>query len=234
MNMSDFSNIHEGKTAIVLGSGPSLRDFDYSIWNDNFVSFGINSSIAKVPDCDYFVSDDNGILFWTYYKDYIVPSKCTKFLYSKKLEKYAKLIPVDDKIFYDHYEWNPKHKSNIQLTDDPNIPIIAARTSLASAMHIAYIMGIRNFLLFGVDCRVEDNKRYFWEFEDQPFVEPTIKEITSDKYLGSSDIHFAEFYQYWEAFEEYNKDKITVHDCSNGLLDMFDKMSIDDAIKKFG
>lgn len=232
--MLEFHNIHKGKTACMLGSGPSLKDFDSSLWGDNFITFAVNSSIAKVPDCDYFVSDDNGILFWTYYKEYIIPSKCKKFLYSKKLKKYAKHIPEEDKVFYDHFEWNAKHKSNIQLTDDPSIPIIAARTSLASAIHIAYIMGIRAFLLFGCDCRVEDNKRYFWEFKGQPSVKPIIKEITSDKYLGSADLHFAEFYEYWEAFEEYNKNKITILDCSDGLLDMFDKISIDDAIKKFG
>ncbi len=234
MKMEDYHNKHIGKIACILGAGPSLRHFDIEMFDDRFVMFCVNSSIAKLPETDYYVSDDNGIMFWNYYREYIVPSKCMKFLYGKKLERFAKHIPEDKKVYYDHMSWCSKSKSNINLTDNPNAPLIGARTSLATSLHIAYIMGIRKFILFGCDCQKEEDKRYFWEFPGEAHVYPIIPEITEAKYLQEAQSHFDDFKTYWKAFEECNRDKVEIINCSDGVLDTFPRMSVEEAIDKLG
>jgi hypothetical protein len=42
---SFYKNIHEGRTAILFGSGPSILDFDDKVVSDNILRFGVNDQI---------------------------------------------------------------------------------------------------------------------------------------------------------------------------------------------
>ena len=66
--LSDFKDKHKGEIAFLLGGGPSLHDLDIDLIKDH-VCIAVNSSIAKYPDSNFFISDDEDISRWTYYRD---------------------------------------------------------------------------------------------------------------------------------------------------------------------
>lgn len=233
MKIRKLHNIHEDQIAVILGAGPSLRNFDPSILPEEFVTFCVNSSIAKLPHPNYYVSDDQGILMWSYYEEYVRPSSAKKIFFYDKLYKLTRNIPSDEVVYFKHRYWSQKIKEEVELHESPDTWIVGARTSVGSAINIAYIMGIRTVLLLGFDNRTEQGKRYYFEFDGQPEVRPIVSGINSKKYMEEAPEHLMAFKEYWEVFAKANADKIDIYDCSFGELEVFPKISLEDAIEKF-
>ena len=170
-NIKEFKNKHKGKLAFLIGAGPSL--YNINIDFEKYITITVNSGILKYPTCNYFVSDDKGIANWSYYRNVLSKQKCIKFLYKDKLEKSKE--ELENVILFSHTWWySPKNNEynleGLRLTKHE--PIIGARTSLGSAVHIAYIMGCNPIVLLGNDCCIKGGKRYFWQYwdkEKQPY-----------------------------------------------------------------
>jgi hypothetical protein len=234
MQVSDFRDKNKGEITFLLGSGPSLHDVNIDIIK-NYLCIAVNSSIDKYSDCDFFISDDSDIKSWNYY-DVIKKSPCVKFFYEKKFKN----IVSDWKniILYDHKSWySPENNSyyldGLRLTKDE--PIIGARISMGSALHIAYILGCNPIVLIGNDARVVDGKRYYWQFPG----EKKQYRIKGRKFTRQTQqIGFDEkaYRKYWESFAEVNKDiigkEINIIDASNSSLDCFPKMTIEEVLEK--
>ena len=56
---SFYKNIHEGRTAILFGSGPSILDFDDKVVSDNILRFGVNDQIFLNLGLDYWFMGDS-------------------------------------------------------------------------------------------------------------------------------------------------------------------------------
>lgn len=234
MILKDLHNKHEDKIACIFGSGPSLRHFDKSELPKDFITICVNSSIAKIPHPDYYVTDDQGIFFWSYYKQYVLPSKAQKLFFKDKLYKYTKDIPGI--IYFEHRHYT-KDSKNVKMSNNPDVKIIGARSSIGTAINLSYIMGMKKILLLGFDNKIEENKRYYFEFDNQPKIFPIIKEINCQKYMGESKEHFKQFKKYWEIFSKENLDNvdnIEIYNCCiDSDLDIFPKIEFKEAVKKF-
>ena len=65
---------------------------------------------------------------------------------------------------FDHKSWfSPEDKSynldGLKLTKQE--PIVGARVSMGSAVHLAFLMGCDPIVLLGNDCQLKNGKRYF-------------------------------------------------------------------------
>mgnify|MGYP005841221613 CR=1 FL=1 len=229
MNLCDFYNIHQNKTAFIVGAGPSLHFQDLNPIKDHVV-FGVNSAIMKVPYADYFVSDDKAIKEWNYF--YELPNlKCVKFLYKDKLHDIYK---SPDAVWYEHHpdhapDFSEDSDNGYEMSKDPKDPIIGARTSVASAVHLAYIMGCDPIVFLGCDCCHQRGKRYFWQFPNEPKVfrpfnpKPPWTRANRGGYKNRAvDQHCMDFLDYWRKFYNANKEKVQFVYCSEGgILDAF-------------
>ena len=226
MRIEDFQDKHSGRMAFVVGSGPSLHFQDLSRLKEHIV-FSVNSSILKVPDCDYFVSDDEGVTHWNYYKDTARKSNCVKLLYKNKLEKHCSLFPKEKVCLFAHKTWyDPTTKTypegGLNMTKDASLPIIGARTSLATAIHLAYIMGCNPIVMLGADCCFRDNKRYYWQYpgERQAFQigKPNIVSGANKGRVDGKavDNHCVDFLEYWRQFAVANAGKANIIYASEG------------------
>jgi hypothetical protein len=231
-----------------LAASPSLRFIDWEMIR-NFVTITVNSSILKYPDCSYFVTDDHGVSSWNYWQKTARESKCIKFLYEDKLTNYVNHLDQRQIVFYKHRFWSTKinnlevyHKDNLIMHDDPAIPIIGARSSIASAINIAYIMGCSPIILIGVDNCYENNKRYFWQFEGQPKAIEMHNRIFSCANKGvlrgkPVDHHCVDYDLYWQHFAEMNPHMLSgkiINSSVNGILNIFPKVDLKEMIKNFG
>lgn len=245
MKISDFKDKHLDKLAFVVGAGPSLRHVETDSLKE-YVVFTTNSGILKFPNCNYFVTDDNGVCNWNYWK-IANNNSCIKFLYRKKFLKYTELLSDTNTVFYDHLEWasnSPNglvyHKENLTMTNDPDKPIIGARTSVASAIHIAYIMGCNPIVLLGVDGCYEGKNRYYWQFTGEPKAVEYNNNVFSAPNKGflrgsPIDHHCSDYDLYWKHFSEKNR---SVHDIiinsSGGIVEEFPKITIDQVLLIYG
>lgn len=244
MNITDFQDKHLGKMAFIVGAGPSLHFQDLEPIKKHVV-FSVNSSILKVPDCDYYVSDDEGVSHWNYFKDTARKSKCIKMMYKAKLEKASAIFAPEQVCFFGHKTWyDPVKKEypegGLIMTRDASLPIIGARTSLASAIHLAYIMGCGPIVMLGADCCFRDGKRYYWQYpgERQAFQvgKPNILSGANKGRVDGQavDNHCVDFLEYWRQFAEVNKNVDIIYASEGGILKCFPTMTLQEVIEKYG
>lgn len=248
MSLEEFRNKHKGKMAFVAGAGPSLRHIKPETISP-YVVFTANSGVLKYPNCDYFVTDDDGVCTWNYWNKTVRESRCTKLLYEDKLKsKVSNLRPEEVRLFK-HRQWATQtkngleyHKENLRLTEDPNYPIIGARSSQATALHWAYIMGCDPIVLLGLDCCYEGRNRYFWQFPGEPKAIQYVGSVESNPNQGllknkPVDKHCVAYDLYWKHFAEVNPEALNgriIYVSPIGILDIFPKMTIEDVIIKYG
>ena len=119
-------------------------------------------------------------------------------------------------------------------------PIVGARVSMGSAVHIAYIMGCDPIVLLGNDCCLKDGKRYFWQHlpkEQQPH---RVKSYKFSKRTQNIGFNQKMIHSYWNDFAKYNKEhgvlgeRVEIIDCSESSLSCFPKMTLQEILNKYG
>jgi len=237
MQVKDLKDVHSGKLCFIYGGGPSLRYVDEKQLKD-YVNITVNSGFVKNRLCDYFVSDDSAIKSWSYF-DQIWHFSFTKLLFRERFE--PSCSKKKNVVFYDHTWWfSPSDKKyNLDgLTLTKEEPIVGARTSMGSAVHLAYIMGCDPIVLLGNDCRIKDGKRYFWQYHKknhQPFRTSGHAFSPRTQNIG---FNRDDFQSYWKNFAMRNnkiigKD-VEIIDCSDSCLDCFPKMLMQEILDEYG
>lgn len=244
MKLEDLQNKHAGQMAFVIGAGPSLHFQDVSPLKD-YITLTTNSGILKVPDCDYYVTDDHGVSTWNYWRDTARQSRCIKLLYETKLKEHVAHFRKEEVLFFGHKTWfDPKTKSypegGLVMTKEAAKPIIGARTSLATTIHWAYIMGCDPIVLLGADCCYHGNKRYFWQFpgETKAF-QMNGQHVFSTPNRGKKegqpvDMHCVDFLDYWRQFADINKETANIiYASEGGILKCFPIMTLPEVLEKY-
>jgi len=235
VQVSDFKDKHRGEMAFILGGGPSLHYVDVDLIRDH-VCITVNSAIKKYITCNYFVSDDQDIMSWDYYESHVKRTYFhTNFFYDKKFE--GKCDDIDKKVMYSHKSWySPEDKSysfdGLKLTKDE--PIIGARTSMGSAVHLSFLMGCDPIVLLGNDCQLsKEGLRYYWQFpgEQKQF---RVKDRKFTHQTQNRGFDKDSFVEYWNYFAKVNKDSdVNIIDASESCLDCFPKMSIREVLDNY-
>lgn len=243
MKVKDIADRHKGKAIFIVGAGPSLH-FQKVKPLKKFITIAVNSGVLKVPFCDYFCSDDKAAFHWTYF-DELKNLACTCLFFGGRLKGYSRHIDKNRIVWYDHKSWYvPSQKKyypeGLILTKDPEKPIIGARTSSGSAIHLAYIMGGDPIILLGHDCCFKEGKRYFWQFPGEKRatrkdggmvpLRPDAPRINGKQ----ADKHSYDFLNYWKHLAKQTKEQnIRIINASGGVLDYFERMSFDEVLSVF-
>lgn len=243
MKIKDLENKYkDNEFCFVIGSGPSLHFISKELLEiiSKHPVICVNAAIMKFADKKndlYFLSDDEDICRWSFFYDDLLKSNATCLFYDKKLKGLTGLIPEERTIFFQHKTWynhitKEKPKDGLVMTKDANLPVIGARNSLASAVHFAYIFGVKNIILLGVDCCYDGNKKYFWEYDDEKKAKritnkPAVffpKRKMNDTIVDTSMI---DFMKYWsELAYQAEKQKISIVNCSGGILEVFPRVDL--------
>lgn len=248
MKLKDLQDKHKGELVFVVGGSPSAYYWDSDLIKD-YAVFAVNSGIVKVPNAQYFVTDDRGVASWSYFRD-LSKLNTINLLYESKLKDYVSHLPKDRTIFFQHTWWfspsdNKYNLDGLKLNRDITKPIIGARISTASGVALLFGMGAKTIVLLGNDCCLYKDKktqkdiRYFWEFmpkEKHPYRIKGHPFINKTKLLGFSKIDFV---SYWNYFAKVNDDiigkEVEIIDASEfSALNCFPKMSLEQVLKKYG
>lgn len=167
-NLEEFNQRYAGETCFVVGAGPSLHFQDLKSLEDEYV-IAVNSGYLAVPKATFFVSDDWAVANWSYvFKDLRDSDKTIALLYESKLKGVSDWFGDRSVMF--------KHRSGYKFTKTYSHTkskqhIGQARSSVGTAIQIAYTMGFSNIVMLGMDCRRHNGFRYFWQLErkNQPY-----------------------------------------------------------------
>lgn len=241
MEVKDLVDIHKGKIGFVVGAGPSLHFQDTDLLKDH-VTITTNSALAKIPSCDYFLSDDWACTGWDYFWK-LKGLPCIKLFYDAKLKNRTKDlegINPEEIVWYSHRQWHPRKPDCLELSKDPNVPIIGSRTSAGSAVHFAYLMGCDPIVLLGCDCCYSDERyRYYWQYPDETNCRPVARiplQLSPTRKMEGKwvDHHSEDFIKYWlQLSKQTQKQGINVINASGGLMKGFPKMKLEEVLEKY-
>ena len=246
LGLHEFKNKHKGDIAFILGAGPSLHNFPINLIK-NHITFAVNSSIMKMPDATYFVSDDSAAADWNWFQSTLKRHRGNKFLLKPKLENLVEHLDKKEIVWFDHvdghspdFDEDCSEGYNFESAGDK---IIAARTSAGTAVHLAWIMGCKKIVLVGCDACHYKGKRYFWQFpgEEKAF-RPNHSSppwLTADKGIVNGrhvDQHCLDFCSYWKKVADNNKDLLDSIYCVSdiGILNVFPKVSLKQILSNYG
>jgi len=164
-NFEELCDKYSG-TCFIVGSGPSLNSQNLGFLA-NYTTIAVNAGYIAVPEADFFVSDDQDVVEWQYAYDALRQSDKTQvLLYEWKFQRFGNW--QECRCWYGNRLVSFSHRKGYHLThqyqhDHPKYGIWQARSSLGSAIHLAYLMNFKEIVLLGVDCVYVDGKRHFYE-----------------------------------------------------------------------
>ena len=220
--------IHRGRTAFVAGSGVSLRQVDPTLIT-NGVVIAVNSSVAKLRNCDYWFGCDARI---TLHQSWQV---------LRHIDCRVILRQSADSFFlcYDHFtgrdsfegisperiyafETDPDNKH--MMTDSGKL--LPGSSSAHPAAHFAVRLGCNPIVLLGMDCRLVDGEQYYQPdpLENSDWA-ALIKE-EGPSILGS-------FQNTWVEMARSNPNVHFVN-CGQAAIDGMEPMSFEEAIERYG
>ena len=220
--VQEFTGVHKGKPAAILGAGPSLRHLQPE-WLDGFQVFAINSAFAKYPDCDYFVTGDSRRPnHWSWHQ--FQYHRCTVIMsqigwWQPNLAEWAGV---------------PKDRIVAFACDDPDT--LPSNSSPHAAANIAILMGCDPIVLFGCDCSWNDEgKLHFHAYEGQP-QDPIIlpydrrRPMTMSNTTGGAviDGNQTSDIRVWGEIAKANPG-VEILNASGGVLDVFPRIDGKDA-----
>jgi hypothetical protein len=159
-NLEEYNGRHSDRTCFIVAPGPSVYFEDLSSLG-NHITIAVNGGILAFPQADFFISDDWSVANWSYFQKDLRKSKSTVLLYEDKLKSAAHLFGERSVLF--------RHRKGYKITDryshsESAEHIWEARSSAGSAIHVAHIMGCKQIVLVGFDCKRIQGNRYFWQF----------------------------------------------------------------------
>jgi len=163
----EFINKHDNTQAIILGSGPSIKDFPWQRLPPGLVTFGGNA-IGKVFFPDYYVVTDKRA--WVWYSDIVIKS-LRRRPRSKLIVSDMVLASIDDE---ENGGPIPDKASVLNYTREGMLmhgdfevggPIFHGRTVGIVMLNLAFQMGFKKVYMIGIDGYSGKGPHYFYSDE---------------------------------------------------------------------
>ncbi len=239
-NLNQYIDIHKGKTAFVLGSGPSLRNLNPELLKPHII-IAVNEAILKVPFADYFVCCDWGMPLlkaWLIVKE----SKCQLILHNvdvgfSYLDNKTGVKALDN-ISPERISYFDFKKDFDILMDKESGKLLRGSSSVHSAVHFAFLLGCSLIVLLGCDCRYVEGNYHFHDFPNQPdggYIKPEYEKIKPPycfdvPKFDNTDAILMGHVDCWKKIKKQNPN-VDIIDASEGNLNCFRQMTLKDVLK---
>ena len=100
-NIKELRDIHKDKMCFIYGAGCSLNLVDENKLT-GYIGIAVNSGILKAKKCKnlYYISDDLGSYYWSYFQLLFELENCKVLLYKEKFKKvYDKLERIKNRCY---------------------------------------------------------------------------------------------------------------------------------------
>lgn len=214
LTFDDVRRKHSGRSAVVMGSGPSLHGVDDRI--KRHVTIAVNDAVEKIRDPDYFFSTDATMRDSTSWADYIRPGSFPVVLY--KASGFTEINILETRILW--YQRRGRWDERRMSSNDTNLLI--GINGAHCAVHFAVILGCSPIYLIGCDCMLKNGAGHFWELEGKPSshlipYDQRRAWLKKDDDGRPLDGHLCAAVAEWKSIHDANLD-ILIYDASQGRL----------------
>jgi len=194
MNIKDLENKHNGEHCFLLGSGPSLNDYDLSKLNDETLIvasyFYLHKNYRNFNNLYYCFTSRypcrNGVLPEGFFRK-SMRNRNAKFFFDRCFEdiNIARNYYPSDRIYFMELDRNRGYlKDGEELVTDVSKPTTRCGTIVADIMlPLTYYMGFKTVYVIGCDCtKTKPNQvpPHFYKNEQMPqSVYNVVKQFTS-------------------------------------------------------
>ena len=150
MTMTLRDGLWEGLDAVLVGGGPSLKAFDWSVLKDRPRVIVVNRAHVDVPTADILFSEDER--FFRHFKDSVNAFKGIKLFHALAPEFIAPCVEAVPELTIIERKRQDKYWSRT-LSDG----LSYSSNSMIGALNLADILGAQTIYLLGVDCKIESS-----------------------------------------------------------------------------
>ncbi len=232
--LSGLIDKHQNRTAIIIGSGPSLHGLDLDAIRPH-VTIAANSSILKVPEADYYFSCDFGMTVWDSWLT-LRNLECGLVLYNVDVGfRHLEYLTGEDT--FEGIDESRIHYFDMKDSDlrMDTVELIRGSTSTQVAVHFAHLLGCSPIVLLGCDCQYIDGKYHYYDFPGEivdKIRKPEYENFKSKNLIvqeGNSNRYLDGHYACWKKIRGQNPD-VNIIDCSGGRLNMFPQITLEEAL----
>tara|TARA_B100000674_G_scaffold92251_1_gene64857 strand:+ start:6421 stop:7215 length:795 start_codon:yes stop_codon:yes gene_type:complete len=224
-DIKSLKDIHKGKTIIIIGNGPSLKRTPLDNFKD-YICIGMNKIDLIFPKVkwrpQYVIAENNLVVKQHWRKmnniniKYVLSWKSRWFIAKKQRNNFF-------------YYFN---NSSNEFSIDAENGFGSSSTVTYSALQLAYYMGAKTVILLGIDHNfATKGKPLTYERRSGPdnnHFDPNY--FPSGSFWGVPDLKGSEI-GYSLAKKTFENDGRKIYDATlNGKLDVFEKISIDEAL----
>lgn len=212
-----FKNIFKDKTAIVMGSGCSLKNVDIKLLHKakdrGMPIIAVNAAIGYYHDSQFFVTDDKNVKYWSYYDDMLDRNNKTKMVIARRFATDFELnddrFVIVDTVVSNRIEENR---------------FITSKTSVSLAISFAHYIGCNTICLLGCDVSNDCGKKYFWEYDG-------FKKYTNSKDRDINSVNQDNVYEsmlsWWSKFAYANQTLNIINCNTRSLITDFPKIELE-------
>lgn len=157
----DWIGRQKGRDALVIGSGPSAKDFPFDEVPKNVVMFGGNAVGRLITPHWYFITDPRG---WEWYREYAlkcvrgegpIPYRCSRLVVSRAVSGKHRVGVPKIVLTYTSQQYLGEFS--------PGCPVWHGRTVGMVMLNIAYQMGFSRIFMIGIDGYRREGEKYFYD-----------------------------------------------------------------------
>lgn len=253
----EYKNKHYGKRCFILGSGPSIKDLDFSLLKDEY-TFTVNQ-FARFENFEdlktnYHIFADERIFkldenknsdkeALEYIKKLISSSKKIKFFSKLNSKEYIENSKYFKNIDVNYYTDGLSYYENYNLEPDISKQIPWFPTVIDYCIFIALYMGFKEIYLLGCDCTgflrlatVDETQNADYQYGYKISKNEQERLNNQIKTYGIADELevWGRIFRYYEWLSNYTKEyNATIINCTDrGILNIFERKSIKEVLKK--
>jgi len=226
-SIDTLNGIYRGRTAFVAGSGTSLREVDPDLLT-NGVVIAVNSSVAKLCNCDYWFGCDARITLrqsWQILKRincrlvvrHSAGSSFRCYDHSTGRNSFEGISPER------MYTFETDRDNKYKMTDIGKT--LTGTSSAHPAAHFAFRLGCDPIVLLGMDCRLVDGEQYY---QPDPLENPDWASLINEE----SQSILGSFHNTWVEMTRSNPNVHFVN-CGKANIDGMEPMSFEKAIELY-
>lgn len=231
-DISDFADLHKGKSCFIIGAGPSLAFLNLNDIHKHVV-ISVNASALLMPwekgslNNRFWISNDALCMKWSYFWSHVINANCTKLVGEEWFQH-------DDKIRGKNFRFfSPRKSCSMPLLLQDNG--LCTISSVPSAIDFALLMGCSKIFLIGVDQKMHNGKSHFWQYWDQSkWPQRSDKHRNFQPEQKHQIVVFKKNQNTFNALKELagRKNAIIKNCSSRSVLSMFEKISLENALKE--
>lgn len=231
-DLFDLKDIFSGQACFVVGAGPSVGFLNLAPIHKHIV-ISVNASALLMPwfsgssEKRFWLSNDTLCMKWSYFDSHVMQFKCSKIVGAEWRLNDSKGMGCNFRFF------SGRERQVHPLSQADNG--LCSVSSVPASIDLAILMGCKKIYLLGVDQKMIMGRSHFWQFLEKqkwPQRKDKMKNFQPEQ-KHQIEVFNRNIDVFWALKDYAQTNDAFIKNCSSrSALDIFEKISLEDALKE--